>query len=542
MTYLAIGTVTKSITELLTRKMNKPPLLGSSTPKVTALPPDDDRLGNEDGVNLYLYKVSQSPFASNMDWRGDRSNAARVNRPPLSLSLHYILTAYAHKGGGTALDDVTSHQLLGNAMAVLHEHPVLNDVHDADFDAALDTQFPAELRDSFEKIKLSLVPSPPLEELTKIWAGVNKAYRLSVAYEVSLVQIAPVAPAKQTAPPVLIANLALKTTGAPAVVSVEPASGPAGALVKLKGSNLSAARGETLVAVGDTVLSADDLVLVTPDEITLRIPEAPQRGPVLPVVVSVNGRESAAVNYTVRPWLKGVQPLRGTTDVPVTLLFDNPTNAPFTVEIDGKPAALTTDPATGAARATVPASITTNGPKAVVVISGGRRSNARFYEVTPSVQSFALTTPNPQPRTVVTVNGQRLAGEDVTVKYGELVIRKGPNATPAQVSVMVPRTLPPGQPVSVIVDGRESNVVPPVLESVEPAQVSTGETVTLVGRGFGGQSVAVRFGATSVAVGANASSTRLSVKVPRTLAPGAYDVKVWVNGSETNAVSLKVLA
>src|SRR2546428_1235078 len=128
MSYLAIGAVTKSIAELLAKKMNKPQLLGGITPKVTTLPPDDERVDNDDSVNLFLYRVSEDPYARNVDWRGDKSNSG-TRRPALSLNLYYLLTGYAKKSNGVGQDDITSHQLLGNAMSILYEHPVLNNIH-----------------------------------------------------------------------------------------------------------------------------------------------------------------------------------------------------------------------------------------------------------------------------------------------------------------------------------------------------------------------------------------------------------------------------
>src|SRR5712692_6950898 len=199
MSYLAIGAVTMAMAELLSKKVNKPPLMGAVTFRVTTLPPDDDRVSEENGVNLFLYKVTESPFAKNMNWRGDHVTPVNGDRPPLVLSLNYLLTAYAKKTAAAAQDDITAHRLLGNAMAILHDYPVLNDVHDGDFDASLDTQFAAELRNSFEKVKVSLL-SISMDEFSKIWTGLSKAYRLSVAYEVSLVQIAPFVPALLPSP------------------------------------------------------------------------------------------------------------------------------------------------------------------------------------------------------------------------------------------------------------------------------------------------------------------------------------------------------
>src|SRR5437773_6793837 len=101
MSYMAIGSVTKSIAELLTKKLNKPPLMGATaTFRVTTLPPDDDRVNDEAGINLFLYRIHESPFTKNRDWRGDRANPTRSSRSPLSLTLSYLVTAYAKKTGG----------------------------------------------------------------------------------------------------------------------------------------------------------------------------------------------------------------------------------------------------------------------------------------------------------------------------------------------------------------------------------------------------------------------------------------------------------
>ena len=79
---------------------------------------------------------------------------------------------------------------------------MLNDVHlpalpaagglnaTTGFDA--DAVLPDYLLNSYEKIKIMLSPAG-IEELSKIWATINQPYRLSVAYEISLVEITPTA-------------------------------------------------------------------------------------------------------------------------------------------------------------------------------------------------------------------------------------------------------------------------------------------------------------------------------------------------------------
>lgn len=542
MSYLAIGAVTKAIAELLTRKMNKPPLLGNVTPKVTTLPPDDDRVDDADGVNLFLYRVSHNPHMSNTPWRGDANSPGGGRRPPLSLTLHYMLTAYAKKADGAAFDDVTAHHLLGNAMAVLHEHPVLNDVHDADFDAGLDTQFARELRDSFEKVKVTMVPST-MEEFSKIWTGLSKSYRLSVVYDVSLVQIAPLSHAPAAGPPVQDVSARVGTIGPPRVASVEPASGPAGGLLTIRGANLKSDAAPTVVTVGDVQLAETELLKSTAEEIVLKVPEAPRRGPQLAVVVSCGGMESAPAVYTVEPWIQSVRPLRGITGVPVEIPFELPEGETVAVEFDGQTLATTYDAAVASVRAVVPDSVETNGAKPVVLLVGDepRRSNARFFEVRPRLQSLDFTTEQTPAKTTLLLTGLRLAGGDVGVRYGGLLIAKGENLDPASVAVSVPRLLEPGLPVSVVVDGFESNTLPPTLSGVAPAEAAPGQEVTLEGRSLSGAVVAVKFGAGVVDAGPHGYSSRLKVVVPPGLAPGDVELKVEVDGFETNPLTFKVL-
>ncbi|MGB8508480.1 MAG: Pvc16 family protein [Pyrinomonadaceae bacterium] len=544
MSYLAIGAVTRTLAELLEKKMNKPALLGGITPKVTTMPPDDERVDDADGVNLFLYKIAESPFARNMDWRGDRSNPVGSKYPPLAVTLHYLLTAYARPANGTGREDITAHQLIGNAMAILHEYPVVNDVHDADFDADLDTQFPRELRDSFEKVKITMMPFS-MEEFSKIWTGLNKGYRLSVGYEVSLVQIAPMAPAKSPgSPPPQQIGLQAGGFSMPVIASLTPSTGQAGQEVTIEGINLKKRGSPTSVVIEDLELGETDLTSITAEKIVFNIPEALQRGPKLHVSVVVGSLESAQLVYEVRPWITAVQPLRGLTGIPLTLPFDIPPGATISVEIDAITAVATIDAANKIVRAIVPAGITTNGPKPVVLIvdtGTPQRSNARFYEVLPMVTSANVTPTAVPAKTTIQVNGQRLSGKDVYVRYGKLLIAKGENLNAAQVTVEVARVLPTNLPVSVLVDNRESNALPPVLESLDPPQAFAGDNITLNGSGLSGQNVVVSFGATNVAVGAHAYATQLSVRVPPALAPGATTVRVTVNGNQTNALPFSVV-
>lgn len=543
MSFLAIGAVTRAIAELLAKKMNKPPLMGNTVPKVTTLPPDDERVDETDGVNIFLFRVATAPFAANNEWRGDKSNPIGSRRPPLALTLQYLLTAYAKKSSATFQDDITAHQLLGNAMAILHEYPVLNNIHDSDFDASLDTQFAPELRQSYEKIKISLLPST-VEEFSKIWTGLSKAYRLSVIYEVSLVQIAPITPAELPGPPVQRTSLRVTTIGPPTITSLSPVTGPAGGQVILKGQGFKQPGGRTIVAIGDITLGEPDFLKLTPEEIVLNIPEALASGPQLRLSVTVEGRESAPLFYLVEPWINSLQPIRGITGIPLAIPYEVPPKTPVSMEIDGQVIAAKFDNKLKLVTAIVPDTITSNGSKSVVLLVGSQnpvRSNARLFEVLPLVEDVEVVSKLNPSKTTVTVTGQRLDGQDVSIKYGELLIKKGKNTTPASVSVEIARDLPQGQPVSVIVDGRQSNIIPPSLESIDPSQAPAGAPVTLKGKSLSGKAVVVKFGATNVNLGSQAYASQLVAAVPAKAVPGKIKVKVMVNGKETNELDFQVL-
>jgi hypothetical protein len=539
--YLAIGAVTKALAELLTKKLNNPPLMGATKFRVTTLPPDDDRVTDDTGINLFLYKVIESPFAKNMDWRGDRAAPVNGSKPPLALTLSYMMTAYAKKTGGTAQDDIATQQLLGNAMAILHENPVLNDVHDSEFDADVDTQFAPELRDAFEKVKVSLLPIS-MEEFSKIWTGFSKAYRLSVAYEVSLIEIGPLATLAPPAAPVQHAAVGLGPLRSPSIAAIQPALGPAGAQVSIQGANFRLPGVPTTVTVGDLKLEESDLLLLSPQEIRLMIPEAPARGPKLPIVVAAGHAASAPATYSIVPWIDSIVPLRGITGIGLTIPFQLPPGAAVSVEVDGQAAPATLDPLGKSVQTIVPLGIASNGPKTVVLLVNGARSNARLFEALPLIQSASIVTQATPAKTTITVTGERLNGKDVSVLAGDLRIKAAPNGNAAQLVAQIDRVLPTNLPVSAVIDGRQSNVIPPRLDLIDPARAAPGDQVTLSGAGLSGRVVSVSFGANVVPIGSQPYASRLKTTVPAGMAAGGVQVKATIDGRDTNSMPFQVMS
>ncbi len=179
--YTAIAGVSRSIRSLLRDRME-------NSVKITIAPPDVEVTGmTGTRLNLYLFKVSENGFLKNQEIPG-QGHPSSYGHPPLSLDLLYLLTAYGSKD--TAPDgDLEAQQILGDAMRVLHDFPIITpSLHEEDDDTKpriLDTSLVGE----FERVKLVLQPMS-LEDLSKLWAAMPEAnFRRSVAYHVSVIQI-----------------------------------------------------------------------------------------------------------------------------------------------------------------------------------------------------------------------------------------------------------------------------------------------------------------------------------------------------------------
>jgi hypothetical protein len=191
--FLAIAGVSRTLRSLLRDRMQQPPV------DVTIAPPDASVSGMTGRrVNLYLFHVSENGCLKNQEIPG-QGHPADYGRPPLSLDLHFLLTAYG--ANDTNVDaDLQAQQILGDAMRVLHEFPIVTDaLHENDNQAGpliLDGSLVGE----YERIKIVLRPSS-VDEFSKIWAALpQSSFRRSVAYLVSVVQIESTRPRRSALP------------------------------------------------------------------------------------------------------------------------------------------------------------------------------------------------------------------------------------------------------------------------------------------------------------------------------------------------------
>ncbi len=190
--YSAINGVSLTLRKLLLDRMEftSPNLAVTiSTPFVEANqnPAGGNPVPEGDRINLFLYQVTENPFLKNQDLPSNRSSRGTL---PLSLNLHYLITAYGSTlQNGTHIDESKAQQLLGSAMRVLNDYSIITEsLVTTRLSPVGQTILDTALRDQYETIKLCLDPIS-IEDLTKIWTALTVPYRLSVAYSVSVVQI-----------------------------------------------------------------------------------------------------------------------------------------------------------------------------------------------------------------------------------------------------------------------------------------------------------------------------------------------------------------
>ncbi len=134
-------------------------------------------------ATLFLYDVVEEPTVRN------RPKSRRlvggdvvVRKQPLGVCLHYLVTAW----GG---DRATEQQILGRVMQLMYDDAVIDGPELAGSLAGTPTQ-----------LRVCLSPMQ-IEDRARVWWAIGQPYRLSINYEVRVVDIDPVA--ETTTTPVL---------------------------------------------------------------------------------------------------------------------------------------------------------------------------------------------------------------------------------------------------------------------------------------------------------------------------------------------------
>lgn len=288
---LAVAAVTASLKDRLNDGLlNQDLSIGSFS--VTAQPPDRIDTGQTELnlLNIFLYQVTPNQGWRNVDLPSRDQRGNRATNPPLALDLHYLLTAYGSK-------DMNAEILLGYAMQLLHEFPgwsrqqlrtVLGTpsppVDGTLLPGPFGTTSAADLADQVELLKITPAYLTT-EDLSKLWTAMQARYRLSMAYQVSVVLIQGTGPVN-TPLPVLKRgkdDRGPQSTAAPFpnLATVRPAAAdtlPAMRLgddLLITGSNLGIRSGWTAVLENARAGLVQELITTTatvPGALSVRVP------------------------------------------------------------------------------------------------------------------------------------------------------------------------------------------------------------------------------------------------------------------------------
>lgn len=142
--------------------------------RATVVSPAEETIDIESGskllgkANLFLFRVTENPFAKNQDWQP--VGTSNLLYPPLALNLFYVLTPFAS-------NKPDEYYVLGEAMRILHDNAIIKA-----------PMLKGSLEHTDEELKVDLCQLS-IEDLTRIWNALNRPYRLSVCYEVRIVLI-----------------------------------------------------------------------------------------------------------------------------------------------------------------------------------------------------------------------------------------------------------------------------------------------------------------------------------------------------------------
>lgn len=126
---------------------------------------------NPPKLTIFLFDVTEDPSARNRPRvRSTTPPNITITKPPMALLLRYLLTPWS----GSC---VTDQRIIARAMQVLYDQAILSG-----------TALVGSLAGTDFALKLTLAPLS-LEERTRVWHSVQRPYRLSVSYDVRVVNV-----------------------------------------------------------------------------------------------------------------------------------------------------------------------------------------------------------------------------------------------------------------------------------------------------------------------------------------------------------------
>jgi hypothetical protein len=130
-------------------------------------------------VTLFLFEAVEDSSAKNrprVRWTPPPGappappNRLLLKKPPMALLLRYMLTPWSG-------DRLTDHKLIGRTFQVLYDGAILSG-----------PQLQGGLAGTDQALKITLSPLT-LEERARVWYAIEKPYRLSITYEIRVVNL-----------------------------------------------------------------------------------------------------------------------------------------------------------------------------------------------------------------------------------------------------------------------------------------------------------------------------------------------------------------
>ena len=171
-------------------------------------------------LNWFLYRITPAVALMNMEspqtgWR------TRRGRPPLALTLHYLLSADPGELSEDGNEIPPVHDALTSTMMVLHEHSILGpDTLITSSPSRTVSQLTSALDGLLEPVRITMDPVQ-LETITALWNSGVKSLRVSVAYQVSLITVPSPVPFTP-GPPVQERVVAASPAMGPRISRVQP--------------------------------------------------------------------------------------------------------------------------------------------------------------------------------------------------------------------------------------------------------------------------------------------------------------------------------
>src|SRR5579871_1099889 len=154
------------------------------TMKVSLRTPQEMVNAGLECVSLWLYRVVRDEQTLNTPPL--RVTPTLTRQPPLPMRLHYLVTPLT--AAQTVHGSGTEQVVLGKVLQLFHDKPRLSG---SDLkDGLVGTDYELNVR----------LETMSLEEITRVWEGLEGSYQLSVSYEVSVVDIESAVAPERVAP------------------------------------------------------------------------------------------------------------------------------------------------------------------------------------------------------------------------------------------------------------------------------------------------------------------------------------------------------